>query len=268
MIQGVDYAGIDRDEPPVVEKTGMSFAYVRGAYTFNGKSRADSVMQRDRDLWGKHGVPFGAYAILGWHGDSPKAQMQTLMEAYGDRRPGELPPALDLEANSAESLRMKPQEILDHALEAYDALVARYGIVAIYTSCRVWREVFGNLPASRLGYGPLWLKVGYHYKAKNPPHPETCPSSISDLPPPWRQSDSAGAWIVQYQGDAVDVDGFSWTVDLNGWIVKRDSAPGLYVRKLLARHGFGDLRSFQRAGNLAVDGVIGPKTFAALTYFA
>lgn len=267
MIEGCDYAGIDRDDPPDVAASHMSFAYVRGAYTFNGKSREDAIMKRDRDTWGKHGVPFGAYVILNWHGDEPEQLMQTFMKAYGDRRPGELPPALDLEGDSAASLHLTPEQCLERAHRAYDILIKRYGIVSIYTSRRVWRDVFGE-QQSRMGYSPLWIKIGYPWSKHNPPHPESCPSVVPDLPKPWQPASSAGAWAVQYQGDAIHASGFSWTVDLNGWLVRRDSAPSLYVRQLLARHGFGDLRSFQKAGNLVADGIVGPKTFAALTYFA
>lgn len=266
MINGVDYASVDGNRPPQIEGSGMSFAIVRGAFTYKDRVVADSFLKRDRDSWRQHNVTFGSYLILSYGSISPEEQASAFIAAYGDRRPGELPPCLDLESNSADCSIAADTGRLDYAQRAYDVLVQRYGIVMSYTSCYQWHDHFGGKP-SRLGDGPLWIKVPYAYKAHNRPHPETCPSTVSDLPLPWRPASSPGAWIVQYQGDAIGAPGFSAAVDLNGWLVRRDSAPSLWIRQLLARHGAEDVRHFQKAKNLVVDGVIGPKTFSALTFF-
>jgi hypothetical protein len=267
MIKGVDYAYVDGNKPPMIEDSGVSFAIVRGSYwyadhTGHGVS-PDSCLVRDRDSWRHHGVTFGSYMILGWDedGPTPEQQVEGFIRAYGDRRAGELPPTIDVEGIPAS---LAHDEALASLHSAYDAMAARYGIVMIYTSCNVWEEQLGGIASAKLGQCPLWLKVPYAWNAHNPPHPESCPSTVTELPAPWKLPNSPGAWIIQYQGDARPVPGFSNTVDLNAWNT-HNPTNGKWLRQQLARKGCGDVRSFQKANGLQVDGIVGPKTFAALT---
>lgn len=271
MIEGRDYASIDGNivDP---EASGASFAIIRAAYTYKGSDVHDLTAKNDRPRWRKLGKTVGAYMILGWAktGSSPEKQVANFIASYDDRQPGELPPSLDLEADSANAIGMTHAEALAWAERAYDALVKHYGIVLIYTSARVYTDVFGDLP-SKMGASPLWIKIPYPWRAKQPPHPESCPTAawvFDHLPPPWRDTMSPGAWIVQYQGDAIHVDGFTGTVDLNAWLPWYGSQQIGYRTKAvyaqLAVKGFKTLIEFQHAEKLLEDDVLGPKTFSLL----
>lgn len=257
MIVGIDYAGIDGGHVTPAQ-TGAKFAYVRAS----GGMRDDPTWRRDRDAWAKIATA-GAYHWLAWHRD-PVAQAHRFIASAGERRPGELPFALDVEADSAAALHMTPDECLAHAETCLRELLDHYGCVAVYTSARVWMDVMGNARSPLFASCPLWLKVPYAWRARNLPHFESVPSFYT-LPNPWRLS---GAWILQFQGDAVGLPGTLSTVDLNTFL-----PPPAQAIDMLQRAGITSsyqsfasrVRVFQKMRGLVVDGVIGPKTFAALT---
>lgn len=280
-IDGFDYASVDGNQPPMVANTCAKFVYQRGAFVYKGRPTVDRHMVRDRDEWGAANVPWGAYLILAWdrRGSTPEEQVAKFVDGYGDRRPGELPPALDLEADDAASVGHTHPTALVWAHRAYDALVSRYGQVVIYTSDRVWRDVFGNL-ISKMGWSPLWLKTGYPYKTpvdvrKYPDIAARAYKPIEVIPRPWRSwTTMPGAWIHQWQGDALGVPGFTSTVDLNRWKTFGGAylSRSEWVRSMLQHAGItgyqsvvAGVRHFQAARELVVDGVVGPRTFAALT---
>lgn len=270
----VDYASIDGNKPPDIEAAkqfGIRGAIIRGGFTMAGLAYRDPHLERDADNWRKAGCTVGSYMILGWHAPSPEDQAQNFIEAY-TRHPGDLPPTLDLEADSAVAIGMTYQQALDWAHRAYDVLVEHYGHLMIYTSARVWAEVFGGL-ASRMAQSPLMLKIPYPYKTGQPPHLECGnPTAPEILPLPWNAPSSGGVWLKQFQGDAKGVPGFSSTVDLNvfcnfnGWAQTPPAAPrNLFVAQQLAAHGERTVRDFQTAKGLTADNVVGPVTFAAMT---
>lgn len=258
-MKGVDYASIDgnRRDFQAAKRAGITFAIARAAYCYKGVSYPDGSVQ-DRDLAKLAGVTFGAYMILDWHVD-PAVQVATFVRSYGARRPGELPPWLDLEADSAAAVGKTPAECLAWAEAAYAALAKVYGCVGVYTSSRVWSEVFGNLDSRDLGVAPLWLKVPYLYAARQPAHfDDNLLKGEGEVPTPWQASDSAPVAIVQYQGDALSVPGFTSTVDLNLFSCK----PSAWLTWHL---GGKSITEFQVAKGLVADGIVGPATFAALT---
>lgn len=261
MILGIDYASVDGNHISPAE-TGAKFAYIRASA---GLQR-DPTWEMHRAIWAAHQIPAGAYHALAWHTD-PIAQAKAFVACAGERQPGEMPFALDIEADSATELGMTPAVCLAHAEAVLRELVAEYDTVVIYTSARVWGDVMGGLPSAAFGACPLWLKVPYAWNARNPPHLESRPARWA-TPAPWRQASSAGTWMLQFQGDALGLPGATSTVDLNGFLAPVNGWAG----ELLKRAGFStcqgvveSTRRFQAAHGLVTDGIIGPKTFAALT---
>jgi hypothetical protein len=142
------------------------------------------------------------------------------------------------------------------------------------------------VPAGELATSPLWLTKPWPWKERAPaqlsnvpfmPGPDGKVAYDPVVPSSW------GAWnwwIHQFQGDAVSVPGFKNTVDLNrfnmlaigsgdqsrdrvSWVQRRLGV--LDTGKLdIATHD--QLIAFQRSHDLVPDGVIGPKTFAALSW--
>lgn len=279
MIQGFDYASVDGNHAPPADAAG-AFVIVRGAFSYKGKIIFDQHLERDRGPTTAAGKVFGSYLILGYDqaGPTPEVQARGFIAAYGARRDGELPPALDVEfpgADGRKSYGISAAEALEWTLRAYRILLSFYGVVMIYTSARVWHEDLADLPCPELADAPLWIKTAYAYKAGQPDHPEACPVPMivtANLPVPWRAAGSAGAWINQYQGDAKGVHGYSSTVDCNSWMVASEfglgshDARAQWVAGKLSRANVRSVVEFQRVHGLQMDGVIGPRTFAALAH--
>jgi len=76
--------------------------------------------------------------------------------------------------------------------------------------------------------------------ARNPPHLENIPA-LAQLPAPWRVPGSPGAFIEQFQGDAIGVPGFSSTTDLNlfrTYVASRLDPRTTWVQARLSDFGF------------------------------
>jgi GH25 family lysozyme M1 (1,4-beta-N-acetylmuramidase) len=274
MSLGVDYASIDGNSAPNFARAyswGARFAIIRGAYTLRGVPKVDPTLARDRAAAGAAGLQIGPYVILGWHAD-PAAQVANLVAAYGQPQRGDLPPALDIEGVPG----VTAAQALAKIETALSALRSHYRTVMIYTSAVWWSEKLDNATSTACGACPLWLKVGYPWKARNPPHPEDIPAA-APVPMPWRTSGSPGVFIVQFQGDAINVPGFTSTVDINkfrNYVASSSDARTPWVRGKLNEQGFPTgstnatlataIRGFQARHGLSVDGVIGPITWAAL----
>jgi hypothetical protein len=278
MTLGVDYASIDYESLGNVEPGfaaafawGARFAILRAAYTLNGVAKTDPTWARHSVLARAAGLQVAPYVILGWHTD-PVAQVNNLVAAYPTPQPGDLPPALDVEGVQG----IAPAQAIAHVEAAVTALRAHYKTVMIYTSETVWSEQLGNAASAICGACPLWLKVGYPYKARNPPHPEAIPAA-TNVPVPWRAIDSPQAFLEQFQGDAIDVPGFRWAVDLDTFLPYTASSSDrrtTWVRGKLEAAGFptgttdaalaSAIRAFQTDRRLTVDAVMGALTWAAL----
>ena len=273
MSEGRDYASIDKNDPPdcvAAHASGIRFVYLRGAFVEYGRPCADPTPARDRDAWAAAGVVVGGYVILSYDpsGPSPEDQIQKFIDTWGPRRSGELPPALDAETGSKDHSSATDAQRKEWLERAYDAMSAYYGFVTTYTSLDQWNTNFGGGP-SRVGNGGGWIKIPYPWKEHNPPHPESCPPTPGTLPAPWDDPSSPGAWITQYQGDAVHSTGFSSTVDCDRWILYVDDGRAdvrtPWVDGQLAKLGYASVEELQTARGLVADKVVGPATFSVLT---
>jgi hypothetical protein len=194
-------------------------------------------------------------------------QAETFKRCYDARKPGDLPPTIDVEfpGNGIGDTSLTAPQALDRLLTALGVLRAEYGTVMIYTSARVWAEDLRDIDCTDVASCPLWLKVSYPFRAGQPPHRESVPA-VGALPRPWRAAGSAGAWIEQYQGDSVAVPGFSSTVDLNEFLLTghEPDPRAAWVADRVQSHGRATIDDFQTSVGLAQDGIIGLDTFCAL----
>lgn len=289
---GVDYASVDGNARPdftAARTAGCRFAIVRGAY---GTYR-DPVVARDRDAIRSSGLVFGAYLFprIAIDQSPPEVQVSAFAAAIGPLMPGDLPPTIDVEfPRGITATGLTRSEILAWIRRAVRALRTRYGIAPmIYTSARVWDGSDSDaldadmlVPAPDLLECPLWL-ARYRYATRKPAVGATAGEraiigTIADPPVPeaWGLGN---VWIHQFQGDSVLFPGFTATVDVNRFITLGRGSTGARVLWAQRRLGIyegtpgvydeitdGAVRAFQVERALAVDGVIGPRTFSHLAW--
>ncbi len=288
MLVGIDYASVDGNAPPDLTKfkaacaasssTG-SVAILRGAW---GTQR-DLTLQRDWRRLIDAGFVCGGYLFLrmpqpGFSG-SPEDQVHVFADNIGALSHRNLVPTIDVE-DSPPSL--SPEAELEWVRRAWDAMKAFYGVPPmLYTSERVWREDLDNLPAGEMTESPLWLAKPWPWQVRSAPHLSSAPFDSGKLDPlvplPW--GSPRNWWLHQYQGDAYPVPGFTSTVDLSRFQVMRQGESGVRVAWVQHRLGYPardvgmfdadmvrTVRTFQLEQGLTVDGVIGPRTFAALAW--
>jgi len=267
MILGIDYASVDGNIPPDVTKltgVGVSFAVVRGAWG----TWADPNLRRDLPALKGGGLTVGAYLFLrfpelGHSAPSPDDQALALVDACAGMEPElDLPPTVDVEfpGKGITDTGLTPAEALGWIRVAVQTLKKRYPTVMIYTSARVWRDDMQNIAAGDLGDCPLWVKTPYVVGTRQLPRWPDQFTYPTQIPPPWHSQ----AWIQQYQGDALGVPGVSATCDLNQFLAGHDDPTDPRTGWIHPRLAGRTLTDFQSASGLVADGVIGPRTFAAL----
>lgn len=289
-ILGIDYASVDGNKPPDLakaKKTGMAYAIVRATY---GLTR-DGAFQRDWVPLRKAGIVRGAYMFPVMHKSrAPEPQVAAFVAsitAAGGILPGvDLPPVLDVEfPKGIQATGMTRLQCLDWVHRAASLLEDTFECLPIlYTSARVWDgQDEDSLDADRIPVPdlvdcPLWL-ARYPYKLRIASHHRPEERDGLKIPPvPVQLGDARDVWFHQYQGDAKGFPGFSSTVDLNRFFpLSRSATPnerarwvqrklGLKVDGIWGPRTEAAVRKFQTAALLADDGVIDPKTFAALAW--
>lgn len=295
MIFGADYASVDGNRPPdlaAARRAGVRFVILRASY---GAS-PDPVCARDRDAIRAAGMTFGAYLfpLLGASNPPAETQVKAALAAAALIPGKDLPLALDIEFPRGIAATGRTRtEVAAWIGRAVAAVRAQAGCdPLIYSSARVLDGIDSDALAGAANEAiagcPLWV-ARYPFKTRIPAQlgAEVAP------PPATKAAGDDGHWIHQFQGDALQLPGFSATIDLNRWNVLRLGARGARVswvqrRLSAAGHPIGDaeprplfvegtpgvwddamdaaVRAFQLDRGLVADAVIGPSTFAALAW--
>jgi GH25 family lysozyme M1 (1,4-beta-N-acetylmuramidase) len=278
MLIGADYARVDANFPPDFEAfklacrtagSAASFVIFRGAW---GTSE-DLTVQRDWVRAKAAGLTCGAYLLLRMRKDIlPEDQVHVFADNVGTLRSNDLVPIIDVEDTG-----LTAEAELDWVHRAWLEIRRIYGAPPIiYDSDRVWREDLHDLPAGEMTDSPQWVAKPWPWPRRRPAQlrPFQPGQYEPTVPKPWGPGNW---WMHQYQGDAYPVAGFSSTVDLSRWNVMRQGQTGERVRWAQRRLGMAvtgtfdadmanRVKAFQASAQVAVDGAIGPKTFAPLAW--
>jgi GH25 family lysozyme M1 (1,4-beta-N-acetylmuramidase) len=276
---GVDYASVDGDSRPslaAAKAAGLRFAFIRASYS----TWADPTCARDRDAIRAAGLTFGAYLFpVTDHGaPEPEEQVAAFVRGAGLDRDRDFAPVIDLEWPGGIAKTGRSRAELAIWIEgALHAIYQAYGCEPIvYSSARVLdgndADGLGGAASKLLADCPLWL-ARYPFRT----HLEPQLGAVLTPPPvPATLGDADGWWMHQFQGDAVHFPGFTSTVDVDRFNMLGAGAKGSRVAWLQRRlnvieDGFGPgteaaVKTLQAKCGLAVDGVVGPATFAAASW--
>ena len=284
---GVDYASVDGNNPPdwaAAKASGLTFVIARGAYGVYH----DPIMPRDWDAIRRAGLVRGAYLFLRYMKDgvTPEDQVKAFEAAIpGGFASTDFAPALDVEfPGGLAATGMTAAEAIAWTTRAWRAMVDTFGVAPmIYTSARVWAEDLHNPMIQELLESAPWLAKPWPWAVRSPARlrwPYTGGDFDPTVPPMWGRQNW---WIHQYQGDALRCPGFTATVDLNRFHDLACGETSTRVTWMLRRLGPIEridpmqaatfdaftatrVREFQRAWHLVDDGIVGVRTFAALSW--
>jgi lysozyme len=284
---GLDTASVDENPNPnwvkARDEGPITFAFFRATYGIWRDTRFAREWPRIKDA----GILRGAYLFLRFphvkYGvpPAPVDQAKAFIKTVGKLDPSDFPPALDVEFPGSRAATGRPApQLLDMARSSWRVLKDSYGVAPmIYTSGRVWREDFNNLPAPDLIESPLWL-TPYPFGTKSPAvrNPQAFARGgryfTPPVPKPW--GDKTNWWIHQYQGDAQGLPGFR-QVDMNVFNTTTVGATGDRVKWVQRRLGIMQsgmfdaatktaLAAFQFQKGLTANSIIDPRTFAFLCW--
>jgi len=171
---------------PRVQRAGIRFAFVRIS---DGVTQRDPMFAANWDGARRAGLVRGAYQYFR-PDQNIAAQADLMITAMQSRVPGDLPPALDIEADAAVGLTA--DELAERAAAWIAQVRSRLGVEPIiYTGGDLWRAGGADPLASQ----PLWLA---HYT-------QGCPT----LPEPWTR------WVFWQHTDRGAVPGIEGPVDLD-----------------------------------------------------
>jgi GH25 family lysozyme M1 (1,4-beta-N-acetylmuramidase) len=287
---GLDYASMDgdgNDGPSFVElrRAGARFAILRAIYGRRVRGQRDArpvfvdpVWARDKDALTAAGLHRGAYLFVCYpqHGrvtPAPEVQAQAFIDHVALDRDRDFVPMVDV--GEASDL-LTPAEMYDWTLRVCKRLRAHYGPwPGVYTDARVWRENLADHAAGELSECPLWLAKPWPCVRLTPVQLDGAPGHAPISIPQF--GDDTNYWIYQYQGDASHWPGLRGIADANRFHAVARGARGTIVRWIQRRLGalvdgeFGPrteaaVQAFQAKHRLVADGVVGPATFAPLSW--
>jgi GH25 family lysozyme M1 (1,4-beta-N-acetylmuramidase) len=236
----------------------------------------DSDLHSDWKRAESEGLVCGAYLFLRMAPGAPppEDQVHVFADNVGSLTAANLVPTIDVE-----DVGPSAEAELELVHRAWTTMRSIYrASPMLYLSKRVWTEDLHDLPAGELTDSPLWLAKPWPWAVHTPAQLSWAPFQSGALDPPvptpWGPNNW---WLHQYQGDAFPVPGFLNTVDLSRFHLMLRNELGERVKWVQRRLGIppiGDfdavmeikLRAFQRASGLQADAVIGPRTFAALSW--
>jgi lysozyme len=250
-----------------VADSGVTFAFIKAT---EGVQSSDEYFDQNWAGMAQVGIARSAYHFFMANKDPIDQANNFLRLTQKVWRDGDLPPVLDLER----TYFMSASVVLDRATQWLNAVERAIGLrPIIYTFPNFWESSLGD--PQRLADYPLWIA---HFGTTNP-----------YVPGGWR------TWTFHQYTESGQVSGVAGAVDRNNFngnlddlqkLVKgnlplRQGAKGQIVIKLqtlLKQKGFdvgvidGDfgpktkatVMAFQTSAQLLPDGIVGPRTWAAL----
>ena len=285
MSIGIDYAHVDDNAPPnflAARGAGARFVITRAIYgrPFSSSTKrpeVDSTWTRDKDAIAAAGIVRGAYLFVcyprnGTYTPEPEEQAQAFIDYVELIAGKDFVPMFDVEERTS----LTAEDTFQWTLRVAQTLHAHYGVwPMMYTSALDWHEMLHDHAAGDLINCPLWIAKPWPMEVREPAHLDGAlaysPHTIAQF------GDSTNWALYQYQGDALNFPGFDKTVDISRFNTLAKGTTGDAVKKLQQQLGitvdgsFGPmtesaLMAFQVKYQLGADGVVGPKTFAALSW--
>ncbi|HEY6018962.1 MAG TPA: GH25 family lysozyme [Candidatus Paceibacterota bacterium] len=281
MYLGVDIASVDGNKPvdwAKAKAAGVQYAIFRGTYITWADPTWKTEASRARDA----GLLVGAYLFPVMDKSHPSAHDQVAAFCAAVKLTKfDFPPILDVEfpggIGKTGHTRTELLQWIRDAVAQFTNLLSVWPI--LYTSARVWdgtdEDSLQAQPTPDLLKCPLWL-ARYPFKTRIDAITDSRVDALA-LPPVPKSWGDGNVWMHQYQGDAVHLPGFSATEDLNRFFDLHQGSSGPRVSWLQVKLGIGTdgsfgpdteraVKSFQALHNLTQDGVVGPRTFAALCW--
>lgn len=282
MILGLDYASVDSNRPPdlaAAHAAGVRFAIIRAAYA----AWTDPTCARDRDAIRSAGMTFGAYLfpLISLGNPEPEEQVRVALAGAGLIPCRDLPLVIDLEWPHGFAATGRSRAELGAWIGRMRVAVRKEtgADPMIYSSARVLdgndADALAGAANEAIRGCPLWL-ARYPYRTRIP---AVTSVDLPAPPVPRVAGDADNWWCHQYQGDAVQLSGFSGTVDLDRWNPLRLGARGARVTWVQRRARLAEgapgvwddamdaaVLAFQLDRGLVADAVVGPSTFAALAW--